>query len=432
MSRNEQVLVLAQSAFIGLSAALMVIAPRLIPLLIGVLAVSCLIADISLPGPARLHWRQLVGPVSVTAVLFAGYALSSARWASNGALAVQSGLQVLALLGAAFYLSASLPHRLAGLDAASRRRYLRAVPLGVGIGLGFMFEEYLSSHRGMIVALEAFPGLAGVGRKGLIYSGNSIAAMYDYYINQNAAVLVLLSLPAVTAAALWLGPRVARPAIGAWLVVLALVVFTSESETAKLACITSLAAYLAARRWPTAAVTTVTVAFAAGLMLAPVLGRLPVAAGLDKAGWIPFSARDRMMLWDTAARTTMQSPMFGIGMQSTRFIKDGAAEQRGTTEASSPEGTAIPPRLGWHSHNAYLQSWLELGAVGVLLLLVLGVGLIRSTAQGPGATRPAALALAVAALTIAATGWGMWQPWLLAALVGAIVFHRIAETEAAA
>ncbi len=74
----------------------------------------------------------------------------------------------------------------------------------------------------------------------------------------------------------------------------------------------------------------------------------------------------------------------------------------------------MPMRLGRHSHNHYLQIWYELGAVGAALFLLAGLVLLqkmRSMAQG---IRPYAYASFVAACSIAAFGWGLWQTWLLA------------------
>ena len=422
MSRAVQVLVLAQSGLIGAAAAIMLMAPRLIPLLIGVLALSCLVGDAWCRLPAKFTIDHFVGPVSIAAALFTAYALASSLWAANFAVAVQSGGQVLALIAAAIYLCSALPRRLAALDAVSRRRYLRAVPIGFAIGLVFLVEEFLSGHRLMIATLQAFPELAGAGRKGLVYSDTSIAWMHSFYVNQNVAALVLLSPPALAAAALWLDPRVRTVVLGLTLALIIVVVFASDSETAKLACVAGMVTYVAVTRSPSMTTTGLALVFTLGLLFAPALGRVPAALGLHNATWLTIGARDRVVIWDATARTSMQSPVLGVGIQSTRFTKIEPTELDGTRSPRS--------QLGWHSHNAYLQSWLELGAAGVLLLVVLGNAVIRSTARSSAQTRPAALALTATALAIAGTGWGMWQPWLLSSLLAAIVFLQIPATEA--
>jgi exopolysaccharide production protein ExoQ len=411
----------ALSSLIGVCALFALLAPRLTPALLGVLALSFLAAD-RLAAPRVGYTRtDFTGPVSIITAAFAAYCLASSLWAANAGQALQSGAQTLLLLICALYLSVAIPRRLTGLPFDESRRYLRAAPIGVALGAAFLVEELLSGHRLMIAMLQAFPGLAGAGRKGLEISGDEIAGMHAFYINQNVAALVLLAGPALAATRLWLSPRIGSIAIALGLALAAAGVFASFSETAKLGLAAAVIVYLAAQRRRDLATKALMAVFAIGLVLAPALGRVPAALGLHQNQSLPVGVRERVVIWDATARAGLQAPLFGIGLQSTRFTKATAVPGH-----QLPEGRS---QLGWHSHNAYLQSWLELGAVGVALLLALGLLLIREAARFSTAVAPFALALTAAALATAATGWGMWQPWLLASLLTAIAFLRIAETE---
>ena len=246
MSSPLQKLVLIQSGYIGAAAGLILVAPRLAPLLIGLLALSYLVADIGMPGPTQITASRFVGPVSLTMAGLTVYALLSALWAASVPAAVQSGGQLLLSLTAAVYLCDAIPRRFAALDQADRRRYLRAVPIGFAIGLVFLLEEFLSGHRIMLAMLGAWPALAGVGRKGLVYSDATLASMHGFYVNQNVAALVLMAPPALAAATLWLPASSRTTATGLGGVLLAITVFASDSETAKLACVVGVLTWLAA------------------------------------------------------------------------------------------------------------------------------------------------------------------------------------------
>jgi O-antigen ligase len=82
--------------------------------------------------------------------------------------------------------------------------------------------------------------------------------------------------------------------------------------------------------------------------------------------------------------------------------------------APKPKSFVFGWRGGAHAHNEFLQTWYELGAVGVVLLLAAGCGVIFSIGRlSPGA-QPFVLAQFAAFFAIAALSWGMWQSWLMA------------------
>ena len=71
-------------------------------------------------------------------------------------------------------------------------------------------------------------------------------------------------------------------------------------------------------------------------------------------------------------------------------------------------------RAGAHAHNAFLQTWYELGAVGVILFMVTCSAVILSLGRLPRDTQRFALAQVAAFFAIVAFAWGMWQGWLMA------------------
>jgi O-antigen ligase len=71
-------------------------------------------------------------------------------------------------------------------------------------------------------------------------------------------------------------------------------------------------------------------------------------------------------------------------------------------------------RAGSHAHNAFLQTWYELGAFGVILFVVTGSAVILSLGAIPRGAQRFALAHVAAFFAIIAFAWGMWQGWLMA------------------
>ena len=134
--------------------------------------------------------------------------------------------------------------------------------------------------------------------------------------------------------------------------------------------------------------------FAAGLQAMPVIGRGGGFAG------------NRLEIWDYVSRYALQKPLLGYGIEAAREITDFDSHQ------IFQKGTSI-----LHPHNFALQLWLEFGVIGALcgaalisyLLHAMRVSL--SVAQGR-----IALPTLIAALSVASTGYGMWQGWWLGLL----------------
>ncbi|MEM8743251.1 MAG: O-antigen ligase family protein [Pseudomonadota bacterium] len=185
-------------------------------------------------------------------------------------------------------------------------------------------------------------------------------------------------------------------------------VFAGESQTTQAALVLSAAVFILAQFWINAVHWFVLSAWCVAVLLAIPLSIAPYAAGLHTAKWISPSFRDRMIIWEFTSEQAMKSPIGGVGIRSTRVL---AKEFKKTQEAAP--GHVTPKRLGLHSHNNFVQVWFELGAVGALLILAIGIGLLQSIRQLLPSVRPYAYATFVAACLVAAFGWGLWQTWLL-------------------
>jgi len=140
-----------------------------------------------------------------------------------------------------------------------------------------------------------------------------------------------------------------------------------------------------------------------GLVAAPfVLAPLAVLVGVETGAvaWlhrlVPASWDARLNIWTFAADHIQTHPFRGWGLDASRTF-----------------GLAIP----LHTHNAQLQLWLELGAIGAALAGVffcwLAYGVVRISERSRGEAAMAAGAL-VTYLVIGALSFGVWQEWWLA------------------
>ena len=139
-----------------------------------------------------------------------------------------------------------------------------------------------------------------------------------------------------------------------------------------------------------------------GLVAAPfVLAPLAILVGVETGviAWlhklVPASWDSRLNIWTFAADHIQNHPFRGWGLDASRTF-----------------GLAIP----LHTHNAELQLWLELGAIGAALAgvffcwLAYGVVWISQRSRAEAAMAAAAL---VSYLVIGGLSFGVWQEWWL-------------------
>jgi O-antigen ligase len=136
---------------------------------------------------------------------------------------------------------------------------------------------------------------------------------------------------------------------------------------------------------------------AAPFVLAPLVVLVAVQTGT--IAWlhrmVPASWDARLNIWTFAADHIQRHPFRGWGLDASRTF-----------------GPAIP----LHTHNAQLQLWLELGAIGAALAGVffcwLAYGVVRLSQRSRAEAAMAAAAL-VSYLVIGGLSFGVWQEWWL-------------------
>lgn len=338
-------------------------------------------------------WRKgmLRWPPRVPAVLlcvFLVWSGLSAIWALHPAL-VRSIWGPLAGLGVSGVALLGLAR---DIEDDARLKIGLALAAGVAIGLGLLFIEWTSG-----LLFEKSLGA-------LIYTGRPFHA---FIFNRGAASLAILVWPAAYALHLRFGRRAAAALVAAAFLIIA----QFASLAAIVGLVMGLIVWLAAAWRPRPAAIILAAAIIAGAAAIPALPRAPAIVALAERHDMSVSVYHRLNIWRFAAEAVAQRPLLGWGLNASRNMPGGSE--------LSPSGQS---RLPLHPHNAFLQWWLELGAVGAAIgtaFLLAAIGGAMRLGPGGEASRlaqSAALAAIASGMLVAAVGYGIWQAWWMAVL----------------
>lgn len=392
-----------------------ILAPLALPYLIPILGLTVMIND-WLTGRLGVP-KGLAGPVPVAAYAISLLVLLSALWSMWPAESYGSAaIQVLLAFSAV-----GIPSWFALLPHADKIKVLRPVAIGGLIGLALLLADILVSGALTAAVVNTEPGLVNMAQKGLRYDDAGATSVLGFYFNRNVAALVLV-LPAVLLALHLCPPFAGRGMMifGTGIAAVAAVLLSS-SESSKVALLAAGAAYTTARVWPRLVRNGLLAVVAIAVLLAVPMARLPFAAGMHNDERLPLSFRDRVVIWDYTAAAVARAPWLGLGVRGNAVLHSRYKTTLGGDEASQ----VLQRRPGWHPHNAYLEVWSELGIVGAILTLLLGLAAIIGIDRMPPLVRPAGYALVAATMAILATGWSIWQPWLIGAIVAGIIMLQL-------
>jgi O-antigen ligase len=144
--------------------------------------------------------------------------------------------------------------------------------------------------------------------------------------------------------------------------------------------------------------------FAASILLAPIVGIIARLASDGFMARLPMSWDHRLRMWDYSLSRISESPIIGQGLDSSRMFQQGFTTRIGVDV----------PFVSLHPHNIGLQTWMEAGLIGAVLLTLAIISLygpLRRLA-GDHAWRGAALAGVLMGVAVAsAVTVGAWQYW---------------------
>lgn len=336
-------------------------------------------------------------PAVLTVAALLGFACVSALWSADASITVaHSALFLLVLL---------LGHLLAFWVAVQPARRIRHLVywlvIAILVGVVGLTIETLSDQavRRTLMEYSSIFNPPTLGKHYKILQDGSIR-IANFELNRSIAAANMLLWPAVLcAASYWNGKKLALVAlvlVGGVLLATA----GSTHETSKIAALCGVIAFAVAYFWRRFATAGAIVVWSI-----VVLGVVPLALvahdylHLEDASWMQNSARARIVIWNEVADTVMKAPLLGVGARTGYVLNE--------RKIPGAELSKVPR----HAHNVYLQTWYELGFVGAILLLAVGILGLRAISALPDAAYPFALATFAVGMVQLATSWEIWQRW---------------------
>jgi len=252
--------------------------------------------------------------------------------------------------------------------------------------------------------------------------------------NRAMSVLALL-LPAVAGLLLDSGRRMAALV---YAVAVGALVLTGDAGAAAVAVFTGLCAWGLALYRPRLCAGLLIAAFALALFVMPSVYRQDaiMTPVVERAAQASFSVQHRLVVLRFTADKLAERPWLGWGARSARDIPDGeltAADYAWTLAGAWPKlgmhpSSVMERVMPLHPHNAFFQLRLELGLVGAALFLLAVAAALRTAVRQPPAVAAALLGTVAAASALWGLGFGLWQNWLIAsvmlALIGCALLRR--------
>ena len=366
--------------FICLAAAAAVLLPHgLVPL--------CAAAGLALATDARIRSRfftLLRGPLAMGLATLLVWAALSTLWSPS----ISGGLLLVVQVAGVMLAGALLVAAAECLDADSRDRAL--------VGLCFFGPIFL-----VLVLSE----LLNDGVIAQALHTRQITSFNVVTYDRGAAISAILAWP--VAYALW--RRIGRLAAILFLVLLVAVLFELEMTAARLAFFIGGLAFLISFWKPRPVIRGLLIMLLAGILALPpvviatgIADRFPAIA--DKLAETNTSSKHRLFIAQFVLNKIAERPIVGHGFDASRNLPGGQTPSVGGQ-----------PILPLHPHDAILQVWLELGAVGALIAaLVVALVLHAIDRLGPRREAAAVACASFAAFfTMAVMSYGIWQNWWL-------------------
>jgi O-antigen ligase len=242
----------------------------------------------------------------------------------------------------------------------------------------------------------------------------------SYIFNRTSLTLLVLLAPLIA----WCLSRIrpGRALALALFAVVGLAIANSDSGAGVLGLVVGTVTLALAWALPGAASWFVRIAFLAAMALAPVFGPITDSLIPDQVhkSFSRNHSRARVDIWHSFDAAIRVQPILGAGFGASPLLQETSVPAR------IPEENRVLLGVG-HPHNAPIQVWVELGAVGAVLVGLIGLLAMRRIDGQTREIRAFSLALVMAILSVGMVGHGAWQGWWAAAIGASIVWMRAAR-----
>jgi exopolysaccharide production protein ExoQ len=376
------------SAAFALAPPLLAVAPLgMAPLLIATAVLGYVVERVLSGG-----WPRVPADTAVLFAIFLVWCAASLIWDLNPGSGARKLVDVVLITGSLLALLA-LASR---IDLEQSRRLSWALAGGMLVGLLLLAIETVFDFPLYRAVMGSSPKLDD-----LIESKRSVDAL-PLLIWPACLALARLNLP-------WLGALLAA------VFTVACVKLTASSATMGMVlAMMTFGACFVSIPWVRRILTAATVlAFALILPLAIVA----YGMGGTTAHWLKHSGQHRIEIWHFVAQKTLEHPLFGYGFNASRYVPNGDAVSQ-----FLPPGQSLIPL---HPHDAFLQVWLETGAVGAIIVVAILLAALKATLYWPAGVARFTLPGYAAGLVVAGLAFGVWQSWWMATIAFSAVAYRM-------
>jgi O-antigen ligase len=359
--------------------------------------------------PDRRDLRVPMTPLLLAFIIFSGWSLFSATWS---AAPLASLSKPLFLLGGAIGTAVLLA--LAGRDGAAEfTRIGLGILVGLLIGGLLLCVETITDQAISRFFYNILPKLRVGQEKHLEIQNGIVVGIAENNINRRSTVVALLLLPGALMLAQVYPMRWRRLALGALIAIANVQLIMSGHQSSQAAILVGGVAFLLALASRTWALRLVAVAWCVSCLLIVPIVTLVHSTDLHKDDKGLFlSARHRIVIWNYTAQQVSKAPWFGIGADATA----AKTKARETAGGSPIKDGAFDVTAARHAHNVFLQTWYELGAVGAILLMLVGLSALAAISSLPAAVQPFLIGQFAAVAGMIAFSFSMWQLWFQGAI----------------
>jgi O-Antigen ligase len=344
---------------------------------------------------------------------FAAWSLMSAAWSfSPKATLTKSPYLIAGIVGTAWTFS---------LVRQAPRNLLVAVGQGVIAGLligGALVAVEIWTEQAIQRFIQNLGGpYPDEVDKHYVVEKGIITALSDANLKRRTTIVTMLLLPGV--ALTWLLTRgtLRTGCLISFAVLTATVGLLSRHQSAQVALATGIGILALASVSLRSARAVVAVTWcAAALLVVPVVLKAHATGIHLQPQKLFYSARHRIVIWNFTAQQIAKAPLRGIGADATAALTgatEKALEVRGEKPLKDGEFDISASR---HAHNAFLQMWYELGAIGAIIFAAMGLVVVATATQAQARTQPLLLAQFAAVAGMIGFSFSIWQLWFQGAI----------------